>query len=71
MANPTRKHSRSRRGNRRGSSWKYILPSLTPCPHCGKPILPHRVCPHCGSYRGRQVTAVKERTAAEAKSSAP
>ena len=27
---------------------------------CGEMIKPHRVCPKCGSYKGKNVVAVKE-----------
>lgn len=33
--------------------------NLVPCPTCGSPRLPHRVCPECGSYKGRNVVAVE------------
>jgi len=28
------------------------------CDHCGKEILPHRVCGNCGQYKGRKVIDV-------------
>jgi len=37
-----------------------VAPTLTVCPQCREPKLPHRVCPSCGTYRGRDVIAVKE-----------
>jgi large subunit ribosomal protein L32 len=30
-----------------------------PCPNCGAPQQPHRVCAACGYYRGRQVMTVE------------
>ena len=60
MANPMRKHSRSRRDKRR-ANWKLTLPSLSKCPQCGKMLIPHRVCPQCGFYRGKQIIEVKEK----------
>lgn len=61
MANPKRRHSKSRTGKRRAHD------ALTPvgtgeCPQCHEPKLSHRVCPHCGYYRGRQVRPVKDAT---------
>jgi len=29
--------------------------SLSLCPHCKQPKMPHRVCPHCGYYKGQQI----------------
>jgi len=60
MALPKRKHSKSRRDKSR-THWKLTLPSLTTCPQCARPVVPHRVCPHCGYYRGRQVVAISEK----------
>ncbi len=34
------------------------LKSLSPCPQCDSPRLPHRACRVCGTYSGRQVIAV-------------
>jgi large subunit ribosomal protein L32 len=35
-------------------------PTVTRCPKCGDPKMPHRVCPTCGYYRGEQVVEVEE-----------
>jgi len=40
---------------RRAANDKIVAPNLIPCPNCGDPCLPHRVCPNCGQYKGRQV----------------
>lgn len=40
--------------------------NFTPCTHCGRPILPHRVCPHCGYYRGEPVGVIVDRLDAKA-----
>ena len=60
MALPKRKHSKSRRDKSR-THWKLALPSLTKCPQCAQPVLPHHVCSQCGYYRGRQVIVVSEK----------
>jgi large subunit ribosomal protein L32 len=59
MANPKRRHSKSRRGKRRAHDF---LRPLTPgvCPHCLEPKPPHRACPKCGYYRGKQVMKGEE-----------
>ncbi|NIO05104.1 MAG: 50S ribosomal protein L32 [Proteobacteria bacterium] len=59
MAVPKRKHSKSRR-NKRRSHQRLVVASISNCPQCNEPKLPHRVCPHCGTYNGRQVLEVEE-----------
>ena len=54
MPNPKRRHSKARRNKRRAND-ALKSPSLSVCPNCHEPKLPHRVCPACGHYRGRQV----------------
>ncbi|TCJ16659.1 50S ribosomal protein L32 [Rubrobacter taiwanensis] len=58
MAVPKRKTSRARR-NKRRAHHALGTPGLVPCPTCGAPTLPHRVCRECGSYKGRTVTEVE------------
>jgi uncharacterized protein len=60
MANPTSRHSRSRRDKRR-SQWKGEKPNSMACPECGEPKLPHRVCTSCGTYKSRTVLEVVEK----------
>ncbi len=59
MAVPKRKHSKSRR-NKRRSHHRLVVASLSSCPQCNEPKLPHRVCPHCGTYNERQILEVEE-----------
>ncbi len=54
MAVPKRRTSKSRKGKRR-SHKALKVQSLSLCPKCGSPMLPHRACPECGYYKGRQV----------------
>ncbi len=58
MAVPKKKTSQARRDQRRAHHAMKNL-TLTACPTCGSPRLPHRVCPKCGSYKGRTVVAVE------------
>ena len=58
MAVPKRKQSKSRKQSRKRSH-KVSVMAAAPCPECGSPHLPHRVCPACGYYRGRQVVTVE------------
>ncbi|HLB01713.1 MAG TPA: 50S ribosomal protein L32 [Nitrospiria bacterium] len=59
MANPKHKISKARRDKRRTHK-KLTFPSLGSCPQCHEPKLPHHVCLNCGTYKGREVIAVKE-----------
>jgi large subunit ribosomal protein L32 len=58
MGLPKRKVSKSRRDKRRTGK-RLTAPSLSTCPDCGEPVLPHRTCSSCGSYRGRKVVKTK------------
>ncbi len=60
MANPTHRHTRSRRDKRR-ANWKISGPNIILCPECQEPTLSHRVCPNCGSYRGKKIIEVVEK----------
>jgi len=53
VAVPKRKMSRSNTHARR-SQWKATAATLTTCPRCKAPKLPHVACPACGTYNGRQ-----------------
>ena len=57
MPNPKRRHSKARRDRRRAHD-HLQAPSLSLCPNCHEPKLPHRVCPACGWYHGRQAVDV-------------
>lgn len=59
MANPKRRHSKSRTRKRRSHDF-LTAPSLSVCEHCGESVMPHRVCPNCGYYKGHQVVEGKE-----------
>jgi large subunit ribosomal protein L32 len=51
---PKRKKSISKKNMRR-SHQHLAVPSLSVCPKCNEPNLPHHACPHCGFYKGRLV----------------
>ena len=55
---PKRKRSKARQGSRFAHS-AVVLKSLSPCPNCRSPRLPHRVCTVCGTYSGRTVLEVE------------
>jgi large subunit ribosomal protein L32 len=59
MANPTKRHSKSRKRKRRTHDSLSAV-NMVSCPQCGETRLPHHVCPHCGVYKGRQVITVEE-----------
>jgi large subunit ribosomal protein L32 len=58
VAVPKRKTSRSNTRSRR-ANWKTTAATLTPCPQCKSPKLPHVACPTCGTYAGRHYTAAE------------
>ena len=62
MAVPKRRTSKSKKRKRRNH---YRAPSiaLQPCPRCGDPRRPHRVCPSCGYYAGKRQVEVKDSSA--------
>ena len=57
MPVPKQRHTKSRRNKRRGNIY-LENPSLTACPKCGKPVLPHTICLNCGYYKGVEVINV-------------
>lgn len=59
MPNPKRRHSKERTSTRRAHD-HLKTSSLSECPNCHEPKLPHRVCTHCGKYKGREVIEVVE-----------
>ena len=60
MANPTHRHTRTRRDKRR-ANWKGQMPTLSACPECKELKEAHRVCVSCGSYNGRKVLELVEK----------
>ena len=56
MAVPKKKMSRMRTRQRK-AQWKAAKPTLSTCPQCTSPRLPHRACATCGTYNGREVVA--------------
>jgi len=59
MAVPKKKTSRSKRDMRRSHD-RVKVPTLSICPKCREPVLPHHVCPECGYYRGRKILTKEE-----------
>jgi len=58
MANPKRRHSKSRTSKRRAHD------ALDPvdtneCPQCHEMRKPHHVCSHCGYYKDKEVMEVE------------
>lgn len=64
-AHPKKKHSHANQGKRR-SHLALKAAALVPCPQCRTPKRPHEACPRCGTYRGRQVIAIKTKRTAGA-----
>jgi len=59
MPNPKRRHSKQRTSTRRAHD-HLKTHSISGCPNCHEPKLPHRACPRCGHYKGRPVIEVAE-----------
>ncbi|HBR17660.1 MAG: 50S ribosomal protein L32 [Deltaproteobacteria bacterium RIFCSPLOWO2_12_FULL_43_16] len=59
MPNPKKRHSKTRRNNRRSHD-ALSKPPLSLCPQCGEPKSPHHICLNCGTYKGREVIKTKE-----------
>lgn len=57
MAVPKQKHTKSRRNKRRLHIFLKAA-TLTKCPKCGQPILPHTICQSCGYYKGSEIIDV-------------
>ena len=57
MGVPKGRRTKSKQGSRR-SHIKLLVPFLSRCKECGKPVLPHRACENCGFYKGRRVLDV-------------
>ncbi|MCC6906146.1 MAG: 50S ribosomal protein L32 [Anaerolineae bacterium] len=55
---PKRKISKGRQGRRRQHDTLDSV-QLVPCENCGELKVPHRVCASCGTYKGREVVAVR------------
>ena len=58
MAQPKRRWSKARTGNKR-STWKLEEQNIVTCSHCHGPIQQHTVCKKCGYYKGREIIAKK------------
>ena len=59
MAVPKRKTSKARRDRRR-ASYRLNRVTVSECPQCHEPKLPHRVCRACGYYKNREVIEVEQ-----------
>lgn len=61
MANPKRRHSKSRRDMRK-AQWRNTLnvPNIVVCPQCGEAKISHFVCPNCGFYNGEKIIKTRK-----------
>jgi len=67
VAVPKKKTSVSRKGLRRaGQHHKLYKNHSMTCPNCGSLTMAHKACPSCGTYKGREVFALKVKEAEEA-----
>lgn len=60
MPVPKKRHSNIRQGKRRFSNYRLKGFSVSKCPNCGAPALPHQACSNCGRYAGRQAIKLKK-----------
>jgi large subunit ribosomal protein L32 len=58
MAEPKKKLTRTRSGNRR-SHRRLTVVKASKCQNCGAPVVPHRICKTCGFYKGKQVIDIR------------
>jgi large subunit ribosomal protein L32 len=64
MANPKKKTTRSRKGNRYSKIKMHFRNSqgeLIHCGHCNRLIRAHHVCPYCGYYDGKLVVKQEQK----------
>lgn len=59
MAVPKRRTSKTKKNQRRASSYKLPKVTIGECPQCHEAKLPHRVCKACGFYDGKEVKEVE------------
>ena len=58
MANPTQKHTKSRKRKRRAAiRLKAVV--LTVCPKCKRPLRLHTACSFCGMYNGKEILKIR------------
>ena len=62
MPCPKKKHSHSRGARREKFNLRVKLNSLSVCPQCKSPKMPHCVCPDCGYYNSELIVVKKEKT---------
>lgn len=60
MPLPKRRHSNQRTRLRR-THYKIEAPTVSECPRCHAPSLPHNACPSCGYYNGRLIKVIKQK----------
>ncbi|MBY0384589.1 50S ribosomal protein L32 [bacterium] len=65
MATPKKRLTRSKRGKRRSHD-ALTATTVINCANCGSVVKPHHVCPSCGYYKGKEIVAAPQETAAKA-----
>lgn len=60
MSVPKKRRTKSSAGKRR-SHHALKKTTLGTCPQCGRALKPHTACNFCGTYKGREVIAVKNK----------
>ena len=60
MAEPKKRLTKSRSGNRRSHLYDKAL-ILGVCSNCNAALASHQVCPNCGFYKGKDVLKLEEK----------
>ena len=60
MAEPKKRATSHRSGNRR-SHLETKVKTLSVCPQCKQPIMPHLVCKNCGFYKGADILEIEKK----------
>ncbi|HOE74378.1 MAG TPA: 50S ribosomal protein L32 [bacterium] len=58
MAEPKKKLSSTRSGNRRAHRALKAI-NASKCANCGEKVIQHKLCPGCGFYKGKKVLDIK------------
>ncbi len=64
MAEPKKRHTSARSGNRRSHIAKKTK-SLSVCSKCKEVTSSHQVCPNCGFYKGKDILHLEEKAKAK------
>lgn len=67
MPVPKKRRSKSKK-RMKIVNYRIDAPDIKVCPQCGAPTVSHQVCKACGTYKGRQIIKVKDKSEKSKKS---